>query len=319
MKLRTEISIPLSEHKIEIEDFIFSIGSCFATEISQRFSDAQIRTLHNPFGTLFTPYSINKSLQNILLQKKYSLEDLIINQNLYVSLDHHTSFDGYNQADTLEKINKSILSAYQFLKKSKWIIITYGTSFIHEYLPNKTLVANCHKIPNKNFKKRLLSDQEIQESILKTIQILGDLAPADAQILFTISPVRHTKDGIIENQWSKSRLINNLHQVLDNYSNTHYLPIYEIMIDDLRDYRFYKEDLIHPTSQAVDYIFNQFIDAYCSPPMQAFIKDNYNILKGLRHRPLHIENQSLYLQKLKEKIAQQQSKCSFPIFNNIDD
>ena len=316
MKFRTEVNIQNSEKKIEIEDKIFSIGSCFASEMSDLLEKGQLQTLNNPFGTIFNPYSINKAIQKLHNSEFYTEDDLIVYNDEFISLDHHSSFDTRFIHQTLEKINWQIELGNQFLQESNWILITYGTSFIYEFLPKQKKVANCHKIPQKFFEKKLLTQEEISEAIYSTILNLKDIAKDDIQILFTVSPVRHTKDGMIENQLSKSKLIAAIHDVISGLENCHYLPIYEIVMDDLRDYRFYKEDMIHPNSQAIQYIFEKFGNAYFSEEAKAFIQDNFKINQALSHR---VDNQKdpKYLefrQKIDDKITEQQKKVKHRIF-----
>ncbi|RZJ50821.1 MAG: hypothetical protein EOO19_02305 [Chryseobacterium sp.] len=316
MKFRTEVNIQESETKIEIEDKIFSIGSCFASEMSELFQQGQLQTVNNPFGTLFSPFSINNSVKRLHDSEFYHEEELITFNDEYISLDHHSSFDTRFIHQTLEKINRKIVEGNQFLQNSNWVIITYGTSFIYEFEPKKKLVANCHKIPQKFFEKRLLTHQELTDSIYDTILNLKDICKDDLQILFTVSPVRHTKDGMIENQLSKSKLITAIHEVISEIENCHYLPVYEILMDDLRDYRFYKEDMIHPNVQAVNYIFEKFGNAYFSEETKDFIKENFKITKALEHRsddekdPKYIE----FKEKLNQKIEAQQKKTKHKIF-----
>jgi GSCFA family. len=157
MKFRTEVDIQESEHKIGIEDKIFSIGSCFASEMSDLLKKGQLQTVNNPFGTIFNPYSINNAVKRLHDSEFYTEEDLITYDDEYISLDHHTGFDTRYIHQTLEKINDRIVEGNQFLQETNWVIITYGTSFIYEFLPKKKLVANCHKIPQKFFEKRLLT------------------------------------------------------------------------------------------------------------------------------------------------------------------
>lgn len=317
MKFRTEVHIPNSKKKIETEDKIFSIGSCFATEMSELFQKGQLQTLCNPFGTIFNPYSINKAVQKLHDSGFYKEEDLITFNDECISLDHHTSFDFPFVHQALEKINNGIEAGNLFLQKTKWIIITYGTSFIYEFLPKNKLVANCHKIPQKFFEKRLLTWEEIYTSITETILNLNDICPENMQILFTVSPVRHTKDGMAENQLSKSKLISGIHEVIENFENCHYLPVYEILMDDLRDYRFYKDDLIHPNSQAVNYIFEKFGNAYFSDETKDFITENFKIDQALNHRTSDTKNPKYqeFLEKLNERIAEQQRKVKHKIFD----
>ncbi|MBF1098098.1 MAG: GSCFA domain-containing protein, partial [Riemerella sp.] len=207
MKFRTEVEIPISEKKIQISDSLFSIGSCFATEISVKLADSQFQTLNNPFGTLFNPWAVKNSIQEIFENKIYTEKDLDFHQGEYLSFNHHTSFNSENQKDTLRKINEKINLAHEFLKRSNWVIITYGTAFVYEHLAQNIFVANCHKIPQTNFNKRLLTHEELVNSIAETCHILKKICPKEALILFTLSPVRHTKDGFSENNLSKAKLL----------------------------------------------------------------------------------------------------------------
>ncbi|WP_312823486.1 GSCFA domain-containing protein [Epilithonimonas sp.] len=316
MKFRTEVDINVSEKKIEIEDCVFSIGSCFATEMHEKFSEGQIQSLNNPFGTIFNPYSINNAIQQIYDAKEYQENDLILANENYISLDHHSSFDSRFSHKSLENINKNIEEANQFLQNTGFVIITFGTSYIYEFLPKNKLVANCHKLPQKFFAKRFLSHQELIGSINKTIDFLKDICKNDVQILFTVSPVRHTKDGIIENQLSKSKLITAIHESILGKENCHYLPVYEILMDDLRDYRFYKDDLIHPNSQAVQYIWEKFGNAYFSDETKVFINENNKIITALNHKTEDDKNPKYqeFLDKINQRIVEQQKKVKHKIF-----
>ena len=316
MKFRTEVDINASERKIGTEDCIFSIGSCFATEMHGKFSEGQIQSLNNPFGTVFNPYSVNRAVQQIYDAKEYQESDLILANESYISLDHHSSFDSRFVHQSLEKINTNIEEANQFLQNTSFVIITFGTSYIYEFLPKNRLVSNCHKIPQKFFKKRFLTHQELSDSISQTIDTLKDICKKDVQILFTVSPVRHTKDGIVENQLSKSKLINAIHESISEKENCHYLPVYELMMDDLRDYRFYKEDMIHPNSQAVQYIWEKFGNAYFTDETKVFINENNIILTALNHKTDDDKNPKYqqFLEKVNQKILEQQRKVKHKIF-----
>ena len=321
MKFRTEVEIPISEKKIQISDSLFSIGSCFATEISVKLSDSQFQTLNNPFGTLFNPWAVKNSIQEIFENKIYTEEDLDFHQGEYLSFNHHTSFNSENQKDTLRKINEKINLAHEFLKRSNWVIITYGTAFVYEHLAQNIFVANCHKIPQTNFNKRLLTHEELVNSITETCHILKKISPKEAQILFTLSPVRHTKDGFSENNLSKAKLLCAIHEVVEQHENCRYIPVYEIVMDDLRDYRFYKEDLIQPSEQAVQYIWEKFKKAYVSDEADRFSNENLKIKQALEHRPKdkNSPKHQTFLKQLQEKIMQQQGKVGHKIFtDNLD-
>lgn len=316
MKFRTEVQIPVSDTALEIDDRVFSIGSCFASEISDLLKTGQIQTLNNPFGTIFNPFSINQAVKRLYHSEFYAEDDLIKFNEEVISLDHHSKFNSRFVHQTLEKINAEIELGNRFLQETNWVIITYGTSFVYEFLPKKKLVANCHKIPGKYFEKRLLTHLEITDSVYETVTLLKDICKENVQILFTVSPVRHTKDGMVENNLSKAKLIAAIHEILPQFENCHYLPVYEILMDDLRDYRFYKEDLIHPSRQAVQYIWEKFGSAYFSDETMDFVEENFKIAKALEHKsadeksPKHQE----FLSTIEKRIEAQQTKVKHKIF-----
>jgi hypothetical protein len=316
MKFRTEVNLPFSTFKINENSNIFSLGSCFSTEISTLLKEGQLKNINNPFGTLFNPFSIKNALKKIHAAEFYLEEDLIKFNDYYISLDHNSTFNSRFAHQTLDFINHEIQQSNEFLKSTNFVIITLGTSFIYEFLPKKKLVANCHKIPAKYFEKRYLSHLEIYDSISESVSLLKDICPENVQILFSISPVRHTKDGIVENQLSKAKLFTALHEVISSEKNITYLPIYEMMMDDLRDYRFYKEDLIHPSSQAVQYIWEKFVEAYFTDACKSFVGENLKIKKALEHKTEDLKNPKFleFQEKLKLKIESQQSKVNHKIF-----
>lgn len=316
MKFRTEVEIPISNSKLNVNSKVFSIGSCFSTEISELLSSGQIQNLNNPFGTLFNPYSINEAIKYCHNAAYFTENDLIKFNDSFISLDHHTSFSSRYSHQTLDLINHNIQQTNEFLRNADFVLITLGTSFIHEFLPKKKLVANCHKIPAKYFEKRYLTHLEICDSISETISLLRDICADNVQILFSVSPVRHTKDGIAENNLSKAKLLTALHEVISTEENSSYLPIYELMMDDLRDYRFYKEDMIHPSEQAVQYIWEKFQNAFFSEESKSFVADNLKINKALNHKSEDLQNPKFieFQEKIKMKIASQQAKVHHKIF-----
>lgn len=316
MKFRTEVHFPESNLKIEPSHKIFSIGSCFATEIAAKLNSGQLQTLTNPFGTLFNPYSVNTALRRIYNAQNYTEQDLVKYDDEFLSLDHHTSFTSAFAHQTLERINTNIQLSNQFLQETDYAVITYGSSYVYEFLPKNRLVSNCHKIPQKFFNKRLLSHLELTDAIAESIQILKDISSKNIQILVTVSPVRHSKDGFAENQLSKSKLITAIHEVLPTFENCTYLPVYEVMMDDLRDYRFYREDLIHPSAQAVQYIFEKFGAAWFSEATKNFIVENMKIKQALEHRPKNAKSPKYqqFLEDIQQKISVQQQKVRHKIF-----
>ncbi len=318
MKFRTEVSIAQSQKKIEPESAIFSIGSCFASEIAVLLSKGQLKTLNNPFGTLFNPWSIANAVQRLHDSRFYTEEDLIQYDDLYISLDHHSSFNQDYAHKTLGKINDSIEEGNRFLQSADFVIVTIGSSFIYDFLPKNRPAANCHKIPGKFFEKRLLSHEEIADSFTTIITNITDICPEGVEILLSVSPVRHVRDGMIENSLSKAKLIAAAQSAAAYFDNCTYLPAYEIVMDDLRDYRFYKEDLIHPNAQAVNYIFELFGNAFFSDETMDFVEENFRISQSLAHRPADEKSAKYqdFLAKVNERITEQQQKVKHRIFQD---
>lgn len=319
MKFRTEVDISASEKKLQLDHSVFSIGSCFSAEISRLLERGQIQNLNNPFGTIFNPVSLKHCIKKCHDAGFYSEQELISFGGNYISLDHHTSFDSPYSHLVLEKINSKIELANQFLQHTDFVVVTYGTSFIYQFLPQKRLAANCHKIPAKFFEKRLLSHLELTDAVYETIQLLTDICKPNVQIIFSVSPVRHTRDGIQQNTLSKAKLFTAIHEVIPEFSNCTYLPIFEIVMDDLRDYRFYREDMVHPSEQAVKYIFEKFGEAFFSDQTKQFISENFKILSALEHRPLDSKCPQYleFSEKIKQRISVQQNLVKHRIFQEF--
>jgi hypothetical protein len=260
MKLRTEIELTKQESVINYDSHVVLFGSCFAENIAQKLDFYKFPHLVNPFGILFHPIAIENALDDIDQKKIYTENDLYFHNDLWQSFKHHSKFSSESKSEILRHINTSIENTNQFLKNTSHIIITLGTAWVYEFTEQQQLVANCHKIAQKKFQKRLLSLDEIEQSLQNTLQIIQRFNPT-TQVIFTVSPVRHLNNGIVENSQSKALLLTAIHQVIHQKS-THYFPSFEIMMDDLRDYRFYKNDLIHPNDLAVDYIWEQFKNSW---------------------------------------------------------
>ncbi|MFC2087667.1 GSCFA domain-containing protein, partial [Bacteroidota bacterium] len=246
-KFRTEVDISPHTEKLDYNHYSFLIGSCFTQNIGSILMECGFNTLVNPYGVLYNPYSIYKSFEFILGNHHFHKDDLIYHNEQWLSLHHHTSFSDDTKEACLKKINNATTTAHEFLNKSRFIVITFGTSWIYEWKETGEIVSNCHKIPAVKFNRRRLSTHEIIKLYDKLLNRLNQNFP-DIQFIFTISPVRHWKDGAIENQISKSILFVSVHELLERFENCSYFPAYEIVMDDLRDYRFYNEDMLHPNS-----------------------------------------------------------------------
>ena len=283
MKFRTEIFPDNSKFPIEHSEKILTIGSCFAENIAEYFRYYRFNIDSNLFGVLYNPVSILNSLKILNEEKVFSEADLIYDQGEWHSFYHHSDFSHHDKQECLDKINFKIESASQFIKKSDRIIITYGTSFVYNYIQKAMIVSNCHKIPQSEFTRLLLNADEVTDLISHTIDLLSEMNPG-LNIIFTVSPVRHWKDGPVENQVSKSQLILAVNRVVEDHDHCEYFPSYEIMMDDLRDYRFYNEDLLHPNSIAIDYIWDKFAGSMLSESTRKLLFEIEKLVKARKHR-----------------------------------
>ena len=257
MKFRTEVEVPSFPFTLNHKNKIMLMGSCFTQNIGNKLTDSGFETFSNPYGITFNPLSLCQQLEELISLKKYIQEDLTYFNNQYLSLQHHSVFTKTSTEESLEKINSEIKKGNKFLKEADVLFISLGTAWVWKKAINKTVVNNCHKIPAKEFSQELLSSQEIEANLEECLNLLQTFSP-DLKVIFTISPVRHWRHGAVDNQRSKSILLNAVHQTIDNSTNGYYFPSYEIMMDDLRDYRFYADDLIHLSSKAIEYIWKKF-------------------------------------------------------------
>ena len=284
MKFRTEIRLPRAMDAIDHRSRILMIGSCFSDHISERLGRSGFDVLANPHGILFNPVSIKNAIDDYLSGRKYTIEDLVSTGENWVSLGHHGRFSHRDPETILERINAGIKGTRHFLEKSSHLIITLGTSWVYRHRDKGRIVANCHKIPQSEFTKELLTSEQISAELSGMISKVRQVN-ASVEVILTVSPVRHLKDGMIQNTLSKARLHEAVHE-LTKAERTHYFPSYEIMMDDLRDYRFYEKDLIHPNETAVDYIWEKFSDTWINPSCRDLMKKVEKVLRALEHRPL---------------------------------
>ena len=283
MNFRTEIEIPPFKHLISYSDNIFTLGSCFADNIANYLVDRKYNVLANPFGVLYNPVSIYNSLKLIIDGREFHKTDLVENQSEWHSFYHHSDFSHHDQVQCLNNINECDKKASMFLKETNWMIITYGTSYVYRLKENGEVVSNCHKFSQSIFEKQKLSSEELKETIEFTLKILEDVNP-NIKIIFTISPIRHWKDSAIANQLSKAQLIVAVNEIVDKNNNCFYFPSYEIMMDDLRDYRFYDEDLLHPNKVAINYIWQKFTESILNPDDKQIMKKIERIISAKNHR-----------------------------------
>ena len=315
MKLQLDYPISPSQNLINTNSSVVSIGSCFAENIAQKLITYQFKTLLNPNGIVFNPLAIITQLNHYLLNKKITANDLITNDGLLHSMLHHGSFSGIDKEQVIEQINQSTLLAHETLKNADYLMITFGSAWVYQYLPTQTFVSNNHKLDSKLFEKSLLNASDLKTEFDLFYQKLKLVNPK-IKLIFTVSPVRYIRDGLYENNISKAILHQFVYNIVkQNDSDCYYFPAYEIVIDELRDYRFYKQDLVHPNHLAIDYVWQKFVDACMDENTKKFILDFEKYLLLVNHKPLHTE--SLSYQKYLDQIVnlQQQLKTKYSFIN----
>lgn len=296
---------PFAE-KICHADKLFLAGSCFTEQVGSKLAAHKFSIVQNPHGILFNPVSLANAISSYVQQKIYKEEDLFLQNELWGSWDHHTRFSDPDINVCLEKINLEQQAAIQFLPTANWLILTLGSAFVYE-LEDGRVVANCHKVPTDKFKKKLLSVTATTRLLSDLLNLLQNKFPL-LKIIFTISPVRHIRDGFIENNRSKATLINAVQQLVETNTNALYFPSYELIIDDLRDYRFYAEDMVHPNYAATNYVWEKFKEA-CIDAESLRLMESINTINAARaHKASNPSSKAhqQFRQKNLEKISQLQ-------------
>ncbi len=283
MKFRTEIEIaPLAEG-VSHSAKIFALGSCFAENISERLKRAKFSVTTNPFGVLFNPFSISNAIERLDNSRTFAVCDIEAGRDNFFSFDAHSSLDGKSQTEAFANLNKAVAQGGKALGESDWVILTFGTAWVYE--KEGKVVANCHKQPASEFQRRRLSVAEIVERY----DALFESVLRNKKVILTVSPVRHIGDGLQENSVSKATLRLAVEELVAKYENAHYFPSYEILIDDLRDYRYYADDLAHPSKMAVDYVWERFCEAMLLPKTQELLPKIEQIVAASEHRPFNPE------------------------------
>lgn len=313
MNFQTKIPLLQQQHnQIDYDAKVLVLGSCFSENIGQKFEYFKFQKFQNPFGILYHPLAIEKLITNAINSEEYTEEDIFKHNEQFHCFDAHSSLSDVSEHQLLENLNVKLKETHLFLKDATHTIITLGSAWLYRYIETDLHVANCHKIPQKKFLKELLSVEEIVESLDAIVGLIKEINP-DMSFIFTVSPVRHIKDGFIENTQSKSHLIAAIHQVLDPRNQKYYFPSYELMMDELRDYRFYKTDMLHPNDLAISYIWERFSEIWISEDAKTTMSDVNDIQKGLAHRPFNQKSDAhqLFLQQLKAKQSQLESRFPY--------
>ena len=312
MNFRTEVELPIGRYEIRHADKLMLWGSCFTNSIGALLSDAKFTCDINPFGVLYNPMSIAEGIRELLERYRYDEKDLMCENGQWFSLMHHSTYSSSDKGACLNLINARLNGGADFLKSADWLLITWGTARIYEWKADGRIVGNCHKLPERLFNRRLLSAEEIVETYRCLLQKLREYNPK-LQVLFTVSPIRHVRDGMHGNQISKAILLLAAERLCGLLPYCHYFPSYEIMMDELRDYRFYASDMLHPSETAINYIWECFAKTYFSKSTLLLMKELEEIRKSLNHRPFHAgsERHKIFLRQLVLKIKQLQEKSPF--------
>ncbi|MFY7900100.1 MAG: GSCFA domain-containing protein [Chitinophagaceae bacterium] len=302
MQFFTNIDIKPLTQPISYTHKILLVGSCFTEHIGNFLKDVKFNVLQNPNGILFDPISVCKSITSYIECKQYTTDDLFYLNEAWHSWQHHSCFSGIDKEVVVENINASQMAAHNQLKHADWVIITLGSSFVYKLIENQYSVANCHKTPAQNFHKHLSTIEEIVVALDTLVYQLNLFNPS-IKIIFTISPVRHLRDGVVDNNRSKSRLIEAVHHIVNKFNNIFYFPAYELVIDVLRDYRFFDIDLAHPNYAATQFVLEYFSKNCMDIETQQLMEEIKKIAIAKKHKPFnptsnqHQQFLKTYLQK----------------------
>ena len=300
MEFRTRIPLQPKTPGIDYNAAVFLLGSCFVENIGKKLDYYRFKNLLNPFGILFHPAAMLNFLRKVEERAEFTEEDIFFHNEAWHSFLAHSELNSTDKNEFLQRLNARVKESREFLKQASHVVLTPGTAWGYKLETSGEVVANCHKLPQKYFQKELL---EVEEELQASVDLIQRLNPAGT-IIFTVSPVRHLKDGFVENQQSKARLISAVHNVIQKNQKAHYFPAYEIMMDELRDYRFYAEDMIHPNSVAIDYIWKKFTETWITSEAAQVMEKVGSIQKGLSHKPFNeaSEAHQNFRKKLEEKI-----------------
>ncbi|RAJ15206.1 GSCFA domain-containing protein [Olleya aquimaris] len=308
MEFQTEIKLKKQkDNLIDYHSKILLLGSCFSENIGETFQYYKFQNYINPYGVLFHPKAIETLVSNALNGKKYTENDVFLNNEQFYCYDAHSRLSNTTKSLVLHQLNAALQKTNHYLKHATHIVITLGTAWVYRLQDTKQIVANCHKMPQKQFDKELLSVQDVVVSLQSITNQIHQVNPK-VNVIFTVSPVRHIKDGFVENTQSKSHLITAIHQFLNNQSSidkyqSYYFPAFEIMMDQLRDYRFYKEDMIHPNKIAIQYIWERFKQVWISESTEEIIDEVAYVQKGLQHKPFNPNSEAHlnFIEQIKSK------------------
>lgn len=290
MNFRTSVDLPLRLPRVSHADHLLMMGSCFAENVGRVLSDYKFSIDLNPFGIVYNPLSVAQALQEIIEDKTYHTDDLFFFRDCWHSSMHHGKFSSPDREMVLDQVNSRIHSSYLQMDRTNWLLITFGTSYVYQQKENGNVVSNCHQLPEQSFIRKRLTVEEIVNRYQAILPELFTRYP-QLKVLFTVSPIRHIRDGMTENQLSKATLMLAIDELKNRFpKQLFYFPSYEIVLDELRDYRFYADDMVHPSSLAIEYIWERFSETFFSDATIRLMKTVEEINRALTHKPFHPES-----------------------------
>lgn len=313
MDFKLNFSVPPLPVKLNYSDKVMLLGSCFAENIGDQLLRSKFNVCVNPHGIIYNPLNSVSCIEEYIGKKKYTENELFYANDCWNSFSHHSRFSVTDKEACLDAINSAIGEAHVFLKEAKWLMITFGSAFIYKD-GSGNHVANCHKLPQKEFTKELVPAEQIIGQFKAVLEKLKEFNPS-LQVLFTVSPVRYVRDGLVENNLSKAVLLQSVHELVRKQSHCFYFPAYEIVNDELRDYRFFKEDLVHPNEMAVNYVWEKFMDAAFDKPSKELYLKISEILTATEHKPFNPDSElhKAFRKSYASKVAK--LKNSFPFLD----
>jgi len=310
MNLLTEIPLSKSNNLIDYSSQLLLLGSCFSENIGAKLEYYKFQGLQNPFGILFHPLAIERLIEKSVNQELFTEEDVFNENEQWHSFDAHSSLSNPSKEQIITDLNNAISRTSTQVNTASHIIITLGTAWVYRKTSSNKVVANCHKVPQSNFTKELLSVEEVVKSLKRVITFVQSVNPT-VQFIFTVSPIRHLKDGFLENQRSKAHLIAAIHQVL-NEDRVSYFPSYELMMDELRDYRFYAKDMIHPNETGIEYIWEKFVEVWLASNTSSTMKKIEKVQKGMLHKPFNENSDQHQKFLVKLNVLKSEIQTEFP-------
>lgn len=303
MLLQTHIPLYPEKNQISYDKRILMLGSCFVENIGKKLKYFKFSVQVNPFGILFHPKAILNLLERAEQKRSYTENDIFFLNERWHSYEAHSDLSGWSKQEVLEGLNKALQLTLSSLSCADFIVITSGTAWAYQLKNAERVVANCHKVPQNEFDKVLWPVEQLEDCYKKILKLIKRINP-NARIVFTVSPVRHLKDGFVENQQSKAHLMTATHLTISAAEPSFYFPAYEIMMDELRDYRFYTDDMVHPNAMAVSYIWEKFKKVWVDPKSYQLMDEIDKIQKGLNHKPFNPESEQhrSFRRKLQHRI-----------------